>query len=118
MAAKPRPRHPWRGNRKKRAKPISPERPCEFIMRRLRVEYGLEFVFADLSGKARGKVLQYAKLWHDLEELRRKRIKKRQRAARKLLASIPSKGDIKDDDEVDEVADVVSLMGGRAYPEK
>ena len=37
-------------------------------MQRLRKEYGLEFIYADLSGDAREKVMKYATLWRDWEK--------------------------------------------------
>ncbi len=42
-------------------------------MRRLRVEYGLEFVFTNLSQDAREKVLRYARIHQDWEEMRRRK---------------------------------------------
>ncbi len=44
------------------------ESPADWLMRRLRVEYGLEFIYADLSREAREKVMKYATLWRDWEK--------------------------------------------------
>ncbi len=49
------------------------ESPAEWLMRRLRKEYGLEFIFTDLSEEARKKVVRYARIWKDWEEIRRRK---------------------------------------------
>jgi hypothetical protein len=91
-------------------------------MRRLRVEYELEFIYADLSGDAREKVMKYATLWKGWEERRRKRVgRERQRAARKVSVPIPHDADAENDDEPDEMEGVLEadvMMGGRAGAEK
>lgn len=72
MTAQPTPQHPWRKNWGKSKSTGEDNRseqrdPCEYLMRRLRKQYGLEFIFADLSERGRRKVLEYAALMRDLE---------------------------------------------------
>ena len=43
------------------------ESPAEWLMRRLRREFGLEFIYVDLSERGRRKVLDYAGLMLDWE---------------------------------------------------
>ncbi len=42
--------------------------PAEWLMRRLRREFGLEFILTDLSGLGRWKVLEYAEYIRDQEK--------------------------------------------------
>ncbi len=55
-------------------KPASPARrseerePCEYLMQRLREQFGLEFIYAKLSKRGRFKVMDYAKMMLRWEE--------------------------------------------------
>ena len=58
------------------------ESPAEFLMQRLRAEFGLEFIHAKLSDRGRFKVLDYAKTMLKWEE----EVPKKVREIDRLLA--------------------------------
>ncbi len=90
MPVQQSPPHPWRrfalpgsgkSKKGKRAKVTRPANrrekiePCEYLMQRLRAEFGLEFIHAKLSDRGRFKVLDYAKMMLRWEEAGPKKVR-------------------------------------------
>ncbi len=109
------------------------ESPAEYLMRRLRAEFGLEFVHAKLSDRGRFKVLDYAKTMLKWEEEGPKKVREIDRLLAKkgpglLSRKFPASGDHETDtkladendhaDEMSEVEDLVVMMNGHGEPVK